>query len=494
MSDHRVRRSVPDPLAVRAAHDPDAPALHTRSARWTRRQLLEAVSSLVAALVAEGVGDGRRVASLLDDDAPAVMLIHALRGIGAVHIPLNRRAAAAELAYQLEAAGADVFLVDRANADLGRAAAPRGIPVLAIEALLAGAPCGPETLARRDVALDAPATILFTSGTTGRPLGAILTHDAQRASAHAWAGLLHAAPGFHWLACLPLFHVAGLAVVTRATRWGSMLTVHDAFRPGDVSAALAEGVTHVSLVPTQLQAVLAAWGQRPAPPSLRAILLGGGPIPPGLLQRARAAGFPVLTTYGMTETGSGVACGGGDPETLADPSALRPLPGVELRVEPDGAPDGSGEILVRGPMLFAGYADDAAGTDPCSRDGWLHTGDIGTLDGHGLLRVLDRRDDLIVSGGENIYPAEVEAVLLGCPGVREAAVYAVPDARWGSVPEAAIVTEAGRADDETLTRHCRDRLAAYKVPRRFVRLHELPRNAGGKVLRRNLQRGAGSDS
>jgi len=164
-----------------------------------------------------------------------------------------------------------------------------------------------------------------------------------------------------------------------------------------------------------------------------------------------------------------------------------------LRVEPDGATDGSGEILVRGRMVFSGYVDDPAGTDPRSRDGWLHTGDIGTLDGHGLLRVLDRRDDLIVSGGENIYPAEVEAVLLGCPGVQEAAVYAAPDPHWGSVPEAAIVTEAGRPDDETLIRHCRDRLAAYKVPRRFVRLHELPRNAGGKVLRRNLQGRAGSD-
>jgi O-succinylbenzoic acid--CoA ligase len=249
-------------------------------------------------------------------------------------------------------------------------------------------------------------------------------------------------------------------------------------------------VTHVSLVPAQLEDLLAFRGRRAAPEALQAILLGGGPIPAPLLQRARASGYRVLTTYGMSETASGVVAGGADAATLADPSAGRALPGVELRIEPDGTPDGSGEVLVRGAMVFAGYEGDTAATASALRDGWLHTGDIGTLDEAGLLRVLYRRDDLIISGGENVYPAEVEAVLAGHPAVLEAAVYGVPDARWGAVPEAAVVLAAGAPQDEELLRHCRSRLAGYKVPRRLVHLPELPRNTFGKVRRGQLRRRA----
>jgi O-succinylbenzoic acid--CoA ligase len=485
-----MTRSVPDPLLERVRQSPSAPALRARSATWDRAQLLEAADGLAAALAADGLGEGSRVAVLLDDDAPAVAAVHALRRLGAVHVPLNRRAARTELAGQLRAAGADALLVDGAGHELGAAAAGTALPVHRVEALLAGAPCGPGPALRSAVDPGAVATIVFTSGTSGEPRAALLTHDNQRASAHAWAGLLRARPGQRWLVVLPLFHVAGLAIVTRATRWGASLEVHDRFDPGAVTAALDGGITHVSLVATQLEALLAERLDRPAPATLQAVLLGGGPLPQGLVERARAAAYPLLTTYGLTETGSGVASGGADEQTLAHPGTLRALPGVELRIEPDGTPDGSGEILVRGSMVFAGYLGDEAATAARLRDGWLHTGDVGSLDGDGLLRVLDRRDDLLVSGGENVIPAEVEAVLGSCPGVLDAAVYGVPDPRWGSVPEASVVVAEGGPTDDELQRHCRARLAAYKVPRRFERLGELPRNAGGKVLRRQLQQRA----
>jgi O-succinylbenzoic acid--CoA ligase len=281
--------------------------------------------------------------------------------------------------------------------------------------------------------------------------------------------------------------VAGLAVVTRALRWGVELEMQARFDPGALSRALDSGVSHVSLVPPQLAALLDLRDGRAAPASLRAVLLGGGPIPADLLERAIAGGYPVLTTYGMTETGSGIAVGGADAATRHDRGAARALPGVQLRIDATGSADGSGEILVRGAMVFAGYVDDPAASAEKLRDGWLHTGDVGSLDAAGLLRVIGRIDELIISGGENVAPAAVEAVLTAHPAVAEAAVSGIADPRWGTVPAAAVVLHPGAAaTDEELLRHCRARLAGYELPVRIVRLEALPRNELGKVVRREL--------
>jgi O-succinylbenzoic acid--CoA ligase len=335
--------------------------------------------------------------------------------------------------------------------------------------------------------LDAPATVLFTSGTTGRPRGAVLSQAAHLASAAAWAAVLSPRPTDRWLACLPLFHVAGLAIVMRAAAWGTELEVLRRFDAAEAAERIATGTSHCSLVPTQLEELLRAWGDRPAPATLRAILLGGATIPGPLLARARGFGLPFLTTYGMTETASGVAVGGADPETLTDPTALRPLPGVRLRVVDAGA-DGVGQVEVGGAMVFSGYLGEPATEARTPRGDGLRTGDLGRLGADGLLRIVDRRDDLIVSGGENVYPAEVETVLRAHPDVVDAAVVGQPDRRWGSVPVAAVVlAEQRRVSDEDLARHCRERLAGYKVPLRFHRLDALPRGEGGKVLRRELR-------
>jgi O-succinylbenzoic acid--CoA ligase len=233
--------------------------------------------------------------------------------------------------------------------------------------------------------------------------------------------------------------------------------------------------------------LLPAWGDRPVPASLRAILLGGAPVPEALLSHARELGLPVLTTYGMTETASGVAVGGADPETVTDRMGLRPLPGVRLRVVDAGA-DGVGQVEVAGAMVFAGYLGEPATEARTPGGDRLRTGDLGRLGADGLLHIVDRRDDLIVSGGENVYPAEVETVLRAHPDVMDAAVVGQPDRRWGSVPVAAVVLAHGRrVRDEDLARHCRERLAGYKVPVRFHRLDALPRGDGGKLLRRELR-------
>jgi o-succinylbenzoate---CoA ligase len=483
-----MSRFAPDALVMRAARRPDEPAIRSTRVSWSRRQLLDAVDHLARGLASEGVGAGDRVAALLADDVAAVVLLEAVRRLGGVLVPLNRRAAATELRQQLERVGACLLVHDEERSGLADASAPADLRRLGVEALLAAAPMADIPALRDEIDLDAPAAIVFTSGTSGRPKAAVLTHGNLAASAHAWSALLRPRTTDRWLACLPLYHVAGLAVVTRALRWGVELEIHAGFEPEAVSRALDAGVSHVSLVAVQLEALLAATAGRPAPASLRALLLGGGPIPADLLERARARGYPVLTTYGMTETGSGIAVGGADAATQLRRTAARALPGVRLRIEPDGSADGSGEILVRGEMVFAGYADDPVASTEKLRDGWLHTGDVGTLDAAGLLRVTGRRDELIISGGENVAPAAVEAVLMTHPAVAEAAVAGIPDARWGAVPAAAIVLRQGMAvSDDELRSHCRAHLASFEVPARILRLDTLPRNEAGKIVRAGLR-------
>jgi O-succinylbenzoic acid--CoA ligase len=483
-----MSRLAPDWLAMRAARLPDEPAIRTLSVAWSRAQLLEASDGLAAALAGADAEPQGCVASLLSDGAPAVVLINAARRLGMVLVPLNRRAAAAELRQQLDAAEVEMLIYDGANAELAAECATPSVALHRVETLMAGSPCAARPFLHDEVDLDAPAVIVFTSGTTGRPKGAVLTNGNLAASAHAWAEVLRPRPTDRWLACLPLFHVAGLAIVTRSARWGVELQVTEGFDADEVSAALDDGVSHLSLVPLQLEEVLAVRRGRAAPESLRAILLGGGPIPPALLERARDAGYPVLTTYGMTETASGIAVGGADADTLANPTAGRSLPRAEVRIDDPDAADGSGEILVRGPMVFAGYVNAPDATLERLRDGWFRTGDIGSIDSDGLLRITDRRDDLFISGGENVYPAEVEAALLAHPAVADVVVFAQPDARWGSVPVAAVVLldDAATADCE-LDRHCREHLAAYKVPQRYIRVVELPRDSLGKISRSDLR-------
>ncbi len=290
---------------------------------------------------------------------------------------------------------------------------------------------------------------------------------------------------------MPLFHVGGLSLLTRSVILGGPLRLLPGFDAAAVSEALDDdGIAGVSLVPTMLSRLLAHRQGRPAPDGLRIVLLGGAARPPALLGQARAAGCPVCPTYGLTEATSQVATAAAPASAADEALPLTPLPGIELRIATaagDAAAGTAGEILVRGPTVMRGYLNDAAATARALRDGWLHTGDIGFLDRAGALHVLDRRDDLIVSGGENVYPAEVEAVLQEHPAVAEAGVAGLPDADLGARVTAWIVVRPDTACDlADLARFCRGRLAGYKLPRQFVLVEALPRNAAGKLERRRL--------
>ncbi|HEY8209998.1 MAG TPA: o-succinylbenzoate--CoA ligase [Myxococcaceae bacterium] len=395
--------------------NPDRLAVVGAGIRWTSRGLDLETQRWADQLSARGITRGDRVAHLSPIAPGTVALTHAIWRLGAVTVPLNTRLTAVELAPQLEALSPRLTLVDPAFADRR-----------SLEGERPRRPFTPRA--------DSTAAILFTSGTTGRPKAAALSHANLLAAARASAQNIGGSPDDRWLLCLPLFHVGGLTMLHRCATYGAALFLHDRFDAEAVSHAIdSDGITHISLVATTLRRVLDARAGRPFPPTLRAILIGGGPVPAPLLARAKDLGAPVLQTYGLTESCAQVTTerpGEADGLT-AGPS----LPGLQVRiVDAQGAslpPGATGEIEVSGPTVFQGYVDDESETHQILWKGWLRTRDLGSLDDRGRLSVAARRTDLIISGGENVYPAEVESVVLSAPGILEAAVVARPDDEWG---------------------------------------------------------------
>jgi o-succinylbenzoate---CoA ligase len=497
---------MPDWLAHQAAAFPDRLALIAGSERWSFRDLDERSHRTARHLAALGVADGTRVALLLRSGAPFAVLTHALARIGAVMVPLNLRLTQAELSWQLADSRAKVLIYDHALGPLGTEAARGAADLLPmsvedIERIAtarrgrsAAVPDAQVPLRGR-LHLSAVQGVIYTSATSGRPKGVLLTYGN-----HWWNAIgsaLHL--GLHrddrWLAPLPFYHIGGLAVVWRSVIYGIPIVIHETFDPEAVNREIDSGdVTLVSAVGTMLQRVLDVRGPRPFPRALRCVLLGGGPVRPALLATCLERGVPVAPTYGLTETASQVA-------TLAPGEAARkpgsvgkPLFPAELRIERDGRPAAAGEageILVRGPTVMLGYADRPEETARALRDGWLHTGDLGYLDAEGDLYVVDRRDDLIISGGENIYPAEVEAVLLQHPALEDAGVIGLSDPEWGQAVAAVVTLRPGaRPTEAEVKAFCASRLARYKIPKRVWFTDALPRSTAGKLMRRSIRQWA----
>ncbi len=475
-----------------AADAPKALAVVDGPTRWSRRELDGHADAIAAGLLRAGATPGARVAVLAVPSAVAIASLLGIARIGGTVVPLGVGLTEAELTAAVDVTDPHIVVH---GPGFGAVAAALGRPTLALHLLTDGDPQGrpdgnpqgqPLTILSPDPA--APAAIVLTSGTTGRPKAVVLSRDAMTASAEAWLAALPPATG--WLLAVGLNHVAGLGVVWRADRSGVPLVVLPRPDATAIVAALAgdPAPSHVSVVPATLVRLLDAAGG-PPPSTLRAVLVGGGPIPPELVTRALEAGWPVVPTYGLSEAGSGVTALPTAEAARHPDSAGRPLPGVEIRIaEPDD--NGVGEIQVASPSRFTGYLGDPVATSDALPDGhWLRTGDLGRLDGDGRLRVVDRRTDRIVRGGENVSPAEVEAVLRDHPGISDAAVVARRDATFGHVPVAAIVLRDGRLDpgDEDLVRFCRARLAPFKVPIAFIRVEALPMTGAGKLRRAELR-------
>jgi len=431
---------LPAWLAQAAATRPAHPALETCAGILTYADLLDRADRAAGALAARGVGPGDRVALLLGPGEAWVVAFHACLRLGAVALPVDVRLGPAERAAQTT------------TATVVLEALPEG----------GGEPRAADLRDTHDPA--AVAAVVHTSGSTGAPRPVELTYGNFAASARGSAAVVGAAPTDRWLSTLPLSHVGGLSIVVRSAIGASTAVVRERF---DAEATARElsggGVTLVSLVPTMLARLLDA-GLEHAP-GLRCALVGGGPLPPAVGDRALAAGLPVAQTYGLTE-----ACSQVTTSEIGDPgTAGRPLPGTAVELAEDG------EIIVAGPTVAPGALE---------RDGRLHTGDLGHLDAEGRLTVTGRRADTIVSGGDNVAPAEVEAVLEAHPAVAEAAVHGRRDAEWGEAVVATVVLRPGQtATERELRDHVRGRLAAFKAPKAVVFAASLPRTPSGKLRR-----------
>lgn len=358
--------------------------------------------------------------------------------------------------------------------------------VLSYSALLSADPGRlPERMAKLMKQPELPGSaelLIATSGSTGEPKQVMLSAANLEASVRASRSRIPLGPGDVWLACLPLQHIGGIAIFYRCAEAGAAVLLHRSF---DAVQAMADmerhGVTHISLVPAMLARLLEAG---PPPASLKYALTGGGPLSEKLARRAHQAGWPICPSYGMSETASQVATLAAFPADWREGMVGPPLPGISVEIiDENGCPaQGEGRIRVSGPGVMAGYANAAGEPGHGLLDGWFVSGDRGCFDERGNLVILGRHDDMLVSGGVNVHPSQVEALLLACPGVSDAAVTALGDEVWGDRITALLVG----GELQAVKDWCRENLPSALRPRHFVAVAALPRNAMGKLERQRL--------
>lgn len=494
--------TLPDWLTRCAENRPAHLAVQSEDIAWSFAELDRQTTRLARQLATIGVHEGSRVALLASNGLPYVAFVHALTRLGAILIPLNGRLTHEELSWQMRDVQASFLISDTHYEQQARRIVQEITQIDYAHLILQSKDALLEHIAETEVTLrslielDATQAIMYTSGTTGHPKGAIITYGMQWWNAISSALNLGHDPNDCWLACMPFFHIGGLSILMRSIIYGISVHVQQKFDAAAVNEAIIHNhVTIISVVAVMLQRMLAELDtekkEQRYPDTLRCVLLGGGPAPLPLLEDCEHRAIPVVQTYGLTEACSQAV-------TLAPIDALRklgsagrPLPPVQLRIVHDGktAKAGEvGEILLKGPTITPGYADKPEATARAFESGWLATGDLGYLDEEGYLYVLDRRADLILSGGENVYPAEIEAVLLAHPAVAEAGVCGQADAQWGQVPIAFVhLHPNSTTTSEELLAYTAQRLARYKQPRAIAIVGSLPRNASGKLLRRELK-------
>ena len=439
---------IDDWLAQRAQSCPERTALIADGVDVTYAELEAEAGWVARRLAAHGVRRGSTAALTMHPRREQVVLVHALMKVGAALLPLSPRLTEGERA--------------RIVADVE--------PIVDLDdpGLLTQTEADLPMLGEHDT--DDICAYVLSSGSTGAPKAIGLTYGNFLWSAMGGAYNIGVDPADRWLCCLPLSHIAGLSIVTRSAIYGTTAVVHDGFEVERVARSLTEDrITVVSLVTTMLSRLLKAGADLAGP---RAILVGGGPVPESLLSQAAGRGATVVQTYGLTETCSQVT-------TLAPEDALRKLGSAGRPLLSSHVRIRDGEILVQGPTVAPGRYDES---------GWLHTGDLGHIDEEGFLYVRDRIDDMIVTGGENVVPSEVEETLLLHPAVADAAVIGREDPEWQQAVTAVVVLAPGaEVTPDELRRHCAATLVGYKVPKRVELAAALPRTPSGKLMRRALR-------
>ncbi|HWK44263.1 MAG TPA: long-chain fatty acid--CoA ligase [Stellaceae bacterium] len=488
-----------------AEQAPERPALRFETRDISYAEMFERSRDLAATLKHRlGVECGDRVAHLGYNSPELILLIFACARLGAMLVPLNWRLAAPEHAFIVANAGAKAWLFDAAFAETVTSVLP-GLPACRPVCIDGGVPGFPALAElEREAGWDdantgsdyaAPLLIVYTSGTTGRPKGAVLSQDAMLWNAINSTAMHDLTSRDRVLTTLPMFHVGGLNIQTLpALHAGATVILHRRFEPAACLAAIeAERPTLAVLVPAQITTLLVEprWATTDFS-SLRLIATGSSIVPRPLIEAIHARGVPVIPVYGSTETAPIAIFLRPEDAQARIGSTGKPAPHCEIRIIDDTGADvadgRSGELLVRGRNVMTGYWQDPGATAEALRDGWFHTGDVGHRDAAGFIWIDDRKKDVIISGGENIYPAELEAVLAELPGIAESAVIGAPDARWSEVPVAIVVmTPSAAADAEAILAAFQGRLARFKHPRRVVFADRLPRNSIGKVQKHELR-------
>ena len=447
--------------------------------------------------------EGERVAVLGRNSADLLALQLACVRIGAIFQPLNWRLTAAEIAFLVQDAQPRLVVFEAEFAGLLDQISPDVCDKVGFERFqieLAQAPARP--FAARPLAADTPATLLYTSGTTGRPKGVIVTESNAFHTAVNFSLAAEVTPDAVFLCEMPMFHVAGLYATARTTLFqGATLVIAPRFDACETLARLSDpdlGVTHYFCVPQMAQVLREQPGFDPkALKRLKALCTGGAPNPPASIQRWLDDGVAMIEGFGMTEAGTVLCMPLGDLDRIRSKLGATGLPALNAQVrlvDPEGqdVADGEvGEIWLRGPNITPGYWGQPELTAKAFTDGWLCTGDAARRDAEGFIYLVDRWKDMFISGGENVFPAEVEAAILELDLVSEAAVVGTPDERWGEVGVAYVAAAPGAAVTvDLILTHCRRRIAGYKTPKRVVVVDALPRTASGKV-RKDLLRQCG---
>jgi O-succinylbenzoic acid--CoA ligase len=485
-----MNQFMPNWLKQRAELTPDRLAIKTDEDVLSFQQLHDRVKQRAHLLSLSGIKSGNHTAILMKNSIEMVETIYAVMSIGAVAVMLNTRLSDHELEWQVLDVEAVHIICNQEFMGKINGLQDKGNIIVSEDIHQVNDEVHSIINVDEDYSPDQVATIMYTSGTTGNPKGVMQTFGNHWSSAIGSALNLGLQSNDRWLLAVPLFHISGLSILIRSVIYGMGIILLERFDANKMNEAIIQDkVTIVSVVTTMLQQMLEKLDKQQYPDSFRCMLAGGGPVPKSLLEECQTRQIPVYQTYGMTETASQVVTLTPEHSMKKLGSAGKPLFSCQIKIVKDGKEclaNEEGEILVKGPNITKGYWKRTEATAEAIQDGWLHTGDQGYKDNDGFLFVLDRRSDLIISGGENVYPAEIEAILLSHPKIKDAGVVGVEDEKWGQTPYAFVVLYQELSKVE-LVEYCKERLAAYKVPKDFNIMKELPRNASNKLLRRELK-------
>jgi O-succinylbenzoate-CoA ligase len=452
-------------------------------------------------LTSLGIGEGDRVALLMPNSVEFCCLFYGAAKIGAVAVPLNTRLAAPEVDFILADSGSKIVIYGEALATVVDAIKADADSSCTVTDWVPAV--GVDSLGERLKAADAnePAGeyggadnlfIMYTSGTTGHPKGVVHTHDSVHSAASSWCATVDVRYQDRLLLPLPMFHVAALTTVIFCAMRGVSLISMPQFDPTKVwSLIVDERVSIGGAVP----AILNFMRQVPQfaelnAPDFRYFITGGAPMPEALIKMYAAKNMEVVQGYALTES-----CGGGTLLLGEDAlrkvgSAGRPTMFTDVRVRSDDgviSEQGEGEVVIKSDILLKEYWNRPDATRSAFDNGWFRTGDIGEIDDEGYLYIKDRLKDMIISGGENIYPAEIESVIIGIPGVSEVAVIGLTDEKWGEIACAIVVADQSEVSEQQIVEFCGTRLARYKLPKKVIFAETIPRNPTGKILKRVLR-------